>query len=518
MIDSNSSIKIISEKTPFQRQNDGTSMSLAQLTPHAPINITSDSQFESLGFLGNGSESDPYQIEDLEIEGAPGVDCICIGGLVSANYEIRECRIFGSETGAGIQLGAGHGLVESCEVYDCDIGILIESNGHRVVSSEIHNNTIGISAEEVEDIAVEDSTLYENWGFGVPHHIIFDEVSGLTITDNSFSDSIILIGSCIGISVSNNIFHIDEPVGYLSIQFTQDCTVDSNTFDLNGDPGIILTSSENVTIIDCDFVGGSDGGGNRGIDFGSHTLRDITIQQCTFISSSCNGLNIEEGFLITECSFTNGSIDLQNSHSAEVSSNIINGGYIDVEPNCTNSVIFNNSLVNSSGIRICESNEGVVVSSNSITGLGAGIGLQIESDNVVVSFNSLENFDSGISIEDSISCAIYNNTLFDNNLGIKIAVACSSHTLYYNILYDNLQNANDDGTYNIWDDGVSLGNYWDNLNEPGEYVIPGFAGSVDRYARPYRVPITPPTPQVLLILVGAGVAGVAVAVVCLRRR
>ncbi|MFX1604355.1 MAG: right-handed parallel beta-helix repeat-containing protein [Promethearchaeota archaeon] len=517
LIKSNSATSLLSENLSFEWQNNEVSMTLAQLTPHAPINITSDSQFELLGFPGNGSEDEPFLIKDLEIEGSPGVDCISISGSVLSHYEIRGCHLSDSTTGVGIRLGAGHGTVESCEIYNCNTGVLLESNGHRIRSSEIHNNSIGFSAEEVDDVRVEASTFYENSGIG-PHQIIFDEISGLTIKDNSFSDSIILIGSCIGTTVSNNIFHIDESAGYLSIQYSQDCTVDSNTFDLNGLPGIILTSSENITIIDCDFVVGPNRGGGLGIDFGSHTLRDITIQRCTFISASCAGLNVEEGLLITECSFTNGSIDLQNSHSAEISSNVINGGYIDIEMNCTNSVIFNNSLVNSFGVRVLVNNEGVIVSSNSIIGFGSGNGLQIESDNIVVRFNSIENFDYGISIEDSSSCAIYNNTIFDNNLGIKIGVGCSSHTLYYNILYYNIQNANDDGTNNIWDDGVSLGNYWGNLDAPGEYVIPGSAESVDRYARPYRIPIIPPTPLVLLIIVGAGVVGVVVAVVCLRRR
>ena len=38
-----------------------------------------------------------------------------------------------------------------------------------------------------------------------------------------------------------------------------------------------------------------------------------------------------------------------------------------------------------------------------------------------------------------------------------------------------------DGGENVWDDGVSCGNYWGDYALTGVYTIPGSAGNVDRF-------------------------------------
>lgn len=487
---------------------------LSQLTEHATISIGADGGFSALGFPGNGSLTNPYLIENLEIFGSSNLECIYVGGSVTAYYEIRECRLSGSYPGDGILLAAGHGLVESCEIFNCTNGISIWSDGHIIDSCEIHNTSHGVHPYLADDVVVQNSLFYDDFVSW------FDGVDGLTLKDNTFIESKVAIGESVNIIVKGNVFNIGEFGDHLSIFDSRIATVVQNTFNIDGSTGIRIQGCFDIIIQECDFIGTEPSGtGNFGVNTGgSDYMFDITIEDCLFRSASCDGSFVKDGLSISNCVFTNGCISVTDSTFAEIRNNTINYGRISVGSNCINSTIQDNTLMNcnTSGIRVRRNNTGLVISNNSLNGSreSENNGIDLWSNNVTVRYNSIENFDSGISVLNSNSCIIHNNTISGNNLGIEVGGGCSFHRLYYNSLYGNTRNAMDDGLNNIWDDGVSLGNYWSNLYAPGVYVIPGSAGSVDRYAQPYR----PSMPPVLLIIVGAGVVGTAIAFVHLRRR
>ncbi len=50
------------------------------------------------------------------------------------------------------------------------------------------------------------------------------------------------------------------------------------------------------------------------------------------------------------------------------------------------------------------------------------------------------------------------------------------------MIYTGTYGARDEGSSNQWDYG-NTGNWWSDYQPPGEYSIPGSAGSVDRYPR-----------------------------------
>jgi len=503
--------------TSFIIANEGPVLS--QLTSVSPISITSDSEFAShpLGFPGNGSESDPYRIENYDIEGTLGGDGIWIGASVTVYYEIRNCRVYNTFTGTGINLLGGHGVIDTCEIMNHTWGVSLEGSDYLITSTEIYNTPFGIYAFQVDDVSFVDSN-FDNAG-----EVLFEEVSGLNVLGNTFSGTQMAVWMSAGFSVSGNTFNIEEYNEWLTLRESQLGTVQDNIFNINNITGIIIQECQGIIITDCDFIAsGPSGVGWFGVDFrGFSGTLDITIQDCLFESVNCDGQSVEEGLAITNCAFNSGSISLIDSPASEVSSNTITDGHIQVAYNCNGSLVYNNTLTDCPeyGLYIRENNTDLLVSTNTMKGSKSqdNHGINLQSNGVTLYNNVIENFDSGIYI-DGNDGSIHNNTVFGNNIGIEIASDSSSNNLYYNILYDNTQNANDDGSDNIWDDGISLGNYWSNLNAPGEYIIPGFAGSVDRYAQPYRVPIIPPSPLMLLIIVGAGVVSVAVAIVYLRRR
>ena len=57
----------------------------------------------------------------------------------------------------------------------------------------------------------------------------------------------------------------------------------------------------------------------------------------------------------------------------------------------------------------------------------------------------------------------------------------SMNQFYYNSIINNNESARDDGTGNVWDDGVSVGNYWGDIQSSEPYSINGTSTSVDRW-------------------------------------
>ena len=109
----------------------------------------------------------------------------------------------------------------------------------------------------------------------------------------------------------------------------------------------------------------------------------------------------------------------------------------------------------------------------------------IASNYVGISFYYVENS----SITDSI-------ILYNTYYGIDL----SSHTQYCSVYGNKIgwngYNAFDYGMNNNWDDGVNLGNWWHDYEGSGVYLIPGPAGSIDRYPRileEYEPPVTTTT-------------------------
>jgi hypothetical protein len=77
-------------------------------------------------------------------------------------------------------------------------------------------------------------------------------------------------------------------------------------------------------------------------------------------------------------------------------------------------------------------------------------------------------------------CRVHNNTVVGNGY-YGIAVSGISSHIYYNVICRNVNNAWDSGSGNLWDDGESLGNYWDDCVLGAVYLIHGDSGSVDHY-------------------------------------
>ena len=111
-----------------------------------------------------------------------------------------------------------------------------------------------------------------------------------------------------------------------------------------------------------------------------------------------------------------------------------------------------------------------------------------DSHNFTISGNELHEVETGIVFaQGSTNGTIFNNRIHDNRgYGLRLYTECQGFRIYNNSFWNNeITNALDDGFSNSWDDGISLGNQWDDYIGVGIYNISGSAGSVDNFPRLY---------------------------------
>ncbi len=143
-------------------------LSYSSLTPHDPISITSDSDFEV--FPGSGTVEDPYVIEGYNITTISD-EGIYISGTTKY-FIVRNCYVDAESIGIyiyDVADGTATVINNTCSNYsDNDYGILLSYSG----SSTIANNTCnrnyrGIYFEDSDFCVVTYNLLRENEGYGV---------------------------------------------------------------------------------------------------------------------------------------------------------------------------------------------------------------------------------------------------------------------------------------------------------------------------------------------------------------
>ncbi len=148
--------------------------------------------------------------------------------------------------------------------------------------------------------------------------------------------------------------------------------------------------------------------------------------------------------------------------------------------------------------KIIQSSEGLWLVQSSdctidnITVHGCNRGIDIDwSHRISISNSKVFSNSYGIDIGWSDNCSIVGNKIYRNMLrGVSLDTNTSSCSIYANSvgwngeLFPGTQesNAADYGQDNLWDDNLSIGNYWTDYDNDGPYEIElGSAFSVDRY-------------------------------------
>jgi parallel beta-helix repeat protein len=299
------------------------------------IHISNDSDFASQAMAnlwnGNGSVSDPYIIEGLNIT-TIGSFAIHIGNT-TVYFEIRGCLIIGGTTGILLE-NVTHAKVWNTTIrYSLNSGILIlESNNVKVTN----NTIVGISGIGDEDIAGLYSLGSNHCEFSnntieavIGWNILIDYSHNCSITDNNLStayyDGIRLRDSSENNITLNEITHSN--LSGIKLGNSHKCRIENNIVEYSEGDGISIEASSSCIIVE-NVVHES---GFYSLDLAGDAS-DIIAN--TFYKSQIQGLRIQsDNNFVTNNNFieNNLAFTIFSSYLADVGlNNDITGNYYDV--------------------------------------------------------------------------------------------------------------------------------------------------------------------------------------------
>ncbi|MBN1799944.1 MAG: right-handed parallel beta-helix repeat-containing protein [Candidatus Lokiarchaeota archaeon] len=422
--------------------------------------------------IGNGSEGNPYVIENVTINGGGSDSCIEIRNS-NAHFIVRNCTLFNSSSGpyAGIfLLNASNGQIlnNNCS-YNQGIGIYISenSNNNTIFGNNVSNNDYGIYIyDECINTIVSGNTVRNSHYCG----IYSSSCLGLNMFDNMiYGGGLYVTGSGLidylnthDINTSNRVD--DKPFYY----YVNQIGLKSDNFSNAGQ--IMLVNCSHSVISGESFTN--------------------TYAAIHFYSSSDNN--------ITENHIYNHQFGIylhQNCENNTISENNVSYNYrgIYLNSHCDNNTFTeNNASYNNNGFYINGNCDNNTISENYIDNNNFyGIYSYKGSSNFLLR-NTINYNSRGIYISDTCvnNSVIGNNISYNTIYGINLDDDCEYSLIYLNIFTQNGVNGMDNGTNNQWDNG-SIGNLWSDYGGIDEalpygigdssYDLSGTSGARDHY-------------------------------------
>ncbi|MFW9964280.1 MAG: right-handed parallel beta-helix repeat-containing protein [Candidatus Sifarchaeia archaeon] len=245
--------------------------------------------------------------------------------------------------------------------------------------------------------------------------------------------------------------------------------------------GVILTNSS-FCIVDSNMITG---------------INDISILMLE--SSYCNitrndfstiwghSAFIQESFecYIENNGFENHSVTIERSHNFGFANNGLAEG-AGIEMFNVSDMIFSHNFIQNPdpcGFDIVSS-ERITVSYNYIEGAG-GDGISADhARNCVFLGNLIARCGYGIRLTEGVGNRItYNHITMQEYYGISLSYSSNSKLFGKLIASEGYGAAGDWGVDNEWDDGVSIGNFWESIVEDHNVRIIGTANSIDHFGK-----------------------------------
>jgi parallel beta-helix repeat protein len=408
----------------IDNENDLKREPLPKLINHEPILIYTEQNFTDYGFPGNGTETNPYRIENLEIETSQEIAIAVYD--ISQQFIIKDCQVRASLYGI---------YIENCNSSHADY---FKTNTTASVTDNICSSSRdGIHISNSWSAKVANNTCLSNTGSGIR-----TEDSGeVIVRDNNcgLNDYGISLYKSHLSDIENNFCFNNTRVGLLLRE--TETTVRNNTCILN-DRGIELISAfSTITESNCSF--NTVAGINLLVSSSSKIINN-------FCSNNKYGIHSKDSFYIT----------LENNTCTENEygiSLIVGSWHCKILGNHC----YNNAL------------EGIVL---------------ISSRYILITNNTvLNNKGYGIHLEQSINLTLSYNLVQNNSgYGVYLDRRTNDTIIIYNFLIDNnisgTSQGYDSGKDNKWfDEENKAGNYWSDWKGRGKYSIDGSAESFDKY-------------------------------------
>jgi parallel beta-helix repeat protein len=246
-----------------------------------------------------------------------------------------------------------------------------------------------------------------------------------------------------------------------------------------------------MNVNDCFIIRGcllSSSSADIGVGINISNVINGTIEYCIISHKEMGvSLNSSVGCLVTHCVIEdNSQLGVMVNKSLNCTLNNItmynNGEYGVIINDSLKCDISNCTIRNhiEMGIEINFSSECKVFESISIfnkRGLNTLLTNQCIFEKNILESNSWD----GVYLHTSNNCILFNNTIYSNS-GFGIVINQGHNNLLYgNRIGWNTNNGLDNGLNNMWDDGVSQGNFWSDCVEGVFYEIPGAGRGIDYY-------------------------------------
>ena len=331
-----------------------TSMTVTGYTSHAPIEISSDADFATQGWPGSGTESDPWVIENLEINGGRGI----VIHNTDDYFIVRNCYVHNS-TLHGISLSVAYnGIIENniASYNEYDGFVISYSNG----LNRISNNTFSLNKR---------------------NGIMVSGSSNCTITNNNVSNNM------------NSYSNTEYGGSGITVRDSRWCTILNNTVANDNisyvyrTVGINVHSSDNISIL-------------------NNILHSNGTNDISLIDSKYNILsnNIMNDGLVIEGK----SLECWNTHTIDIT-NTIRGKPIQYHANQNSGTISSDS-----GQIILANSSNIIVENQNISNTVVGIELFSSSGNTIRDNIFSENLQYGIRLINSNGNTLQRNEICNN--------------------------------------------------------------------------------------------------------
>ncbi len=231
----------------------------AALIPHAPIRIDSDTDFDEAHGVanwdtGNGTEGNPWIIENWDVDGTGNGYCIYIGNTTE-NFTVRKCNLNNASgpmnwpyyTRSGIILNnVYNGKCTDCDIpYSIGVGLLLENTMFTEISRCQLNagSDYAIMLEGSSNNTVDNCTVIHNSNCGI---VLGSSSDGNIITQNYVSDNsdcgLYIQESDYNIISGNNVSESSNVGIYLPLSSFYN-SITANEIHHNNIYGIYITST-----------------------------------------------------------------------------------------------------------------------------------------------------------------------------------------------------------------------------------------------------------------------------------
>ena len=415
-ITSNSNIEasdVIISETDFI-----VSDSISMLVSSPPLNFYSDTDFETSGLPGNGSEENPYRIENLLIQDSFGYGIYVSG--VTVHFVIQNCMIINSLYEGVIIMNTDNNNANFSNniIQDCgNVGLLVQNTvGVTIEDNILYNNEVGIEIRYATDGYIFNNTCEENRQSGMllKHDLQTSTLENNTLINNAIFGMDFLQAN--GSHVYNNTF-VDNGLNVNENSLEDYLKYDIEDNILNGQKIGYFTNTDSLSITSPEYC-----------QIFLYNCTDILIENQEFERSLFGVLSYES----SNCTFSNNlfdnnlahGIDLYNSYDMIIESNVFNNNSNGLNFEDSPELTIRNNRFYSDGLVIEDANVEIlstyILDNNTVN--DKPLGFFLNEHDLILS-DSIQYGE--ILILNCTNIEVYNQNISDTQIGVTIAFSNS---------------------------------------------------------------------------------------------